>query len=183
AAAGAAVPLWGGKMGVFDRPLALLSVFGMVLAGLMLARGGDFRRRLVTLVIALLMMKVSWATVYFPYHASHLSHYRTAAREINDLAPGQGEILDYGVLNPHLAFYLGRPLTLVRSLDDRRIQGGALVLMKKETAEKSDLGAFTLRGVIKARRTTLMLFHAQGRSRQVGRDASGGTGVGGQIQR
>jgi len=173
AVAGATVPLWGGKAGVFDRPLALLPLAGMALAGLMLWRGGDFRRRLVTLVILLLLVKISWAAVYFPYHARNLSHYRTAATEINGLAPGGAEILDYGVLNPHLTFYLGRTLTAVRSLDDERVREGALVLMKKETAEKSDLGNFIFLGEIRARRTTLVLLQSASEPPRPGRDAPG----------
>ncbi len=110
------------------------------------------------LLLTVLSVKVSWASLYFPYHAEHLSHYRTAAREINMLVPPGVHLYDFKVDNPHLAYYLNRPVTLIKFFDKAPIKNSAVVYMRRKDAERLDLRGLSYIGEVKARRDFLSLY-------------------------
>jgi 4-amino-4-deoxy-L-arabinose transferase-like glycosyltransferase len=152
-------PFWGGEFGLFKRaiPVFLLGTVFFLSVSLVFA-GENIRKSMALLLLTVLSVKVSWASLYFPYHAEHLSHYRTAAREINILVPPGVHLYDFNVDNSHLAYYLHRPVTLIRLLDKATIKNSAVVLMRKKDAEKLDLRGFSYVGEVKARRDFLSIY-------------------------
>jgi 4-amino-4-deoxy-L-arabinose transferase-like glycosyltransferase len=151
-------PLWGNRFKLFEDPLPLFFIGGVLLISILLFFERQTRRKVILLLAAILLAKVSWASVYFPYHQEHLSHYRNAAFEINRLVPSDAALYDYGVDNPHIAFYLKRPIRLINSIDKGMIAKNAFVLIKKNVSTGLDLQGFSQVGEIKARNIYLVLY-------------------------
>ncbi|MGE5893480.1 MAG: hypothetical protein ACM34I_05450, partial [bacterium] len=118
------------------------------------------KNTVLLMLCAVLFAKLSWAAIYFPYHEMHLSHYRTAAQEINTLVPSGLTLYDYNVGNPHLTFYLKRPVTLIRSLDDVET-GNAAVFVRGDAASEIPKDRFSFLGNVKARRVMLAVYRYQ----------------------
>jgi len=153
-------PLWGRKFGQTGRVvpyLFLLSAF--VTSMILVSRRYVFVKKIAALFLVLLFLKVAWASIYFPYHREKKSYYRTAAAEINRIVPGKGMIYDYGVDNDHLAFYLRRPVKLIRSLHG--IINGSYIYMKKESAAGVQLPGLAKQGEVRARKLLLYLYRAE----------------------
>ena len=154
-------PLWGSRFKLLENPLPLLFIGGVLLTAILLLFEKQTQRKVILLLTAILLAKVSWASVYFPYHQGHLSHYRNAAQEINRLVPSSASLYDYGVDNPHIAFYLKRPIRLINSLDNGMISGNAFVLIKKDVSPGLDLKGFSHIGDIKARNIYLVIYQLE----------------------
>lgn len=156
-------PFWGKKFGVFERAWPIVFLCSALIVALMLFfEKGDFRKKMGLLVTSVLIMKISWASVYFPYHAEHLSHYRKAAMQINELVPGDNPLYDYEVNNYHLSFYLGRPVQRIRVLDEIINKKGAVVMIDEDSPENPALKGFLFIGEVKARRSLLKLYKVAG---------------------
>jgi 4-amino-4-deoxy-L-arabinose transferase-like glycosyltransferase len=152
-------PFWGKKFGVFEKAVPIVLLCAALFVSLLLYfEKRDVRKKMALLIISVLIMKISWASVYFPYHAEHLSHYRKAALQINELVPRDAALYDYEVNNYHLAFYLGRPVKLIRSLDEVINKKGAVVMIEKDSMGNLDLKGFSFIGEVKARRSLLELY-------------------------
>lgn len=155
----ASTPFWGKKFGVFEKPMPIVLLCAALFVSLLLFfEKRDVRKKMALLIISALIMKISWASVYFPYHAEHLSHYRNAALQINALVPRDASLYDYEVNNYHLTFYLGRPVKLIRSLDEIMNERGAVVMIEKDSLGSLDLKRFSFIGEVKARRSLLQLY-------------------------
>lgn len=152
-------PFWGTEFGLFKRavPIFLLGTVFFLSVSLVFA-GENIKKSMALLLLTVLSVKVSWASLYFPYHAEHLSHYRTAAREINMLVPPGVHLYDFKVDNPHLAYYLNRPVTLIKFFDKAPIKSSAVVYMRRKDAERLDLRGLFYIGEVKARRDFLSLY-------------------------
>ncbi len=70
-------------------------------------------------------------------------------------------LYDYGVDNPHLAYYLNRPLKLITSVDEAMNEKGAVIFMKKKTAEGLQTNNLSYMGEVKARIETLVLYRVK----------------------
>ena len=154
-------PLWGSRFKLLENPLPLLFIGGLLLIAILLFFEKQTQRKVILLLTAILLGKVSWASVYFPYHQGHLSHYRNAAQEINRLVPSSASLYDYGVDNPHIAFYLKRPIRLINSLDNGMIPRNGFVLVKKDVSPGLDLKEFSHIGDIKARNIYLVIYQLE----------------------
>lgn len=157
-----AVPLalfWGTRLEIFhgSSPFFLLGTV-FVLAFLLIGKTGDAKRKIIVLLLATLAVKVLWASLYFPYHAKKLSYYRTAAQQINMLVPQDASLYDYRVDNPHLAYYLNRPVTLIKTPDKSKMKNGSVVFMEKKDADDADLEGFSYIGEVEARKKILLLY-------------------------
>jgi 4-amino-4-deoxy-L-arabinose transferase-like glycosyltransferase len=152
------VPFWGRRLELIPGLFTVFCLGGTFLAGaglLGIRRTGGV---VALIASAVLFGKLSWADIYFPYHAAHLSHYRRAAAEINRLVPRVVPIYDFGVSNTHVTFYLDRPVRMIRSLTD--IKGKGAVIMTKKNASHMDLDGFVNLGEVKARREVLMVYES-----------------------
>ncbi len=156
-------PFWGTEFGLFKRavPISLLGTVFFLSVSLVFSRV-NIKKSMALLLLTVLSVKVSWASLYFPYHAEHLSHYRTAAREINMLVPPGVALYDFSVDNSHLAYYLHRPITLIELFDKATIKNGAVVYMRKKDAERLDLRGFSYIGEVKARRDVYKVVNRHG---------------------
>ena len=67
-------------------------------------------------------------------------------------------LYDLRVDNPHLAYYLNRPIRLIESIDDAEKEEGAVIFMKKNTAEGLEKSNLSFIGEVKARKDTLVLY-------------------------
>ena len=119
------------------------------------------KKKIGLLVLITLLLKILWASLYFPYHADHLSHYRNAAKQINMLVPTDAKLYDYKVDNGHLAYYLQRPVQLLESQDNLVIENGSFVFMEDKRAQGLALKGFAYIGKVRARSMTLVLYRAE----------------------
>jgi len=157
-------PLWGSRLALANRPAALVIMVTLLAVSIFLIRmKGRFERTFMLFLAAVLLGKVLWASLYFPYHAEYHSFYRNAAREINDLMPRNITLYDYDVVNPHLTFYLDRPVEVIQSLDDPRIGPGAIVLIKKGAEPEQGMSQLAFLAEIKARRSIYRLYRLDGK--------------------
>jgi len=155
------VPFWSSRFGTVWNFPVLLFLGGTFGTGILLLAGKfDLGKQVIITALLIMFVKGAWASVYFPYHAEKLSSYRTAAREINALAPPGAALYDFGVVNPHLTYYLGRPVTLVDSLNPETIKDGSFVITFKEAAEKTAPCGLVRVGEIQARKKKLLLYKA-----------------------
>lgn len=160
------VPFWGRRLDLTPGFFTVICLGGMFLTGaglLGIRRTGGVVALIAT---AVLFGKLSWAAIYFPYHAAHLSHYRRAAEKINSLVPRVVPLYDFGVTNAHITFYLDRPVRSIRSLEDMKENG--VVIMRKETSSHLDLGRFVDLGEIKARKQLLEVYESRESMKLVG---------------
>ncbi len=155
-------PFWGKRLNLGGNlfPIILLCITFITSLILMLFKS-NVRTRLSILLVMVLFAKLSWASLYFPYHSDHLSHYRNAANRINEAATLDVMLYDYGVDNPHLAYYLNRPLKLITSVDEAMNEKGAVIFMKKKTAEGLQTNNLSYMGEVKARIETLVLYRVK----------------------
>lgn len=152
------VPFWSSRFGTawnFSTLLFLGGTFGMGI--LLLAGKSDLGKQVIITALLIMFVKGAWASVYFPYHAEKLSPYRTAAREINALATPGAALYDFGVVNPHLTYYLGRPVTSVDSLNPETMREGSFVITFKTADEKAIPCGLVSVGEIQARKKRLLL--------------------------
>jgi len=117
-------------------------------------------KKIGLLFLITLLLKILWASLYFPYHADHLSHYRNAAKQINMLVPPDARLYDYRVNNGHLAYYLQRPVVLLESFDNLVIENGSFVFMEDKRAQGLALKGLAYTGKVGARGMTLVLYRA-----------------------
>lgn len=155
-------PFWGKRLNLGGNlfSIILLCITFITSLILMLLKS-NVRTRLSILLVMVLFAKLSWASLYFPYHSDHLSHYRNAANRINEAATLDVMLYDYGVDNPHLAYYLNRPLKLITSVDEAMNEKGAVIFMKKKTAEGLQTNNLSYMGEVKARIETLVLYRVK----------------------
>ncbi|MCC7201221.1 MAG: glycosyltransferase family 39 protein [Nitrospirae bacterium] len=155
-------PLWGKRFNLQGNLSSIIMLFITFSASLLLLLfKGNIRSRLAILFIVILAGKLSWASVYFPYHSEHMSHYRTTAKVINKIVPQEIMLHDYGVDNPHLAYYLDRRMRLIASLDQVSEAKGAAVLMKKKVSETIQEDYLHYLGDVRARNEILAVFEIQ----------------------
>jgi 4-amino-4-deoxy-L-arabinose transferase-like glycosyltransferase len=154
-----ASPFWGKRFELFQDPAPMLllgAVFSLSL--LLTVQQGEVKKKLVLFFLITLLVRVSWASLYFPYHAKYLSYYRTAAQQINTLVPPDVPLYDYCVDNQHLAYYLNRPVTLIKFIDTSKMKNGTVIFMEKRDADSIDLQGLSLLGEVKARKDRLLLY-------------------------
>ena len=152
-------PLWGKRLALAGNSFSiiLLCITFIVSIFLMLLKR-NIRTKLTLLFITILLAKISWGSIYFPYHSERLSHYRNAAKLLNETVPSGVMLYDLRVDNPHLAYYLNRPIRLIESIDDAEKEEGAVIFMKKNTAEGLEKSNLSFIGEVKARKDTLVLY-------------------------
>jgi hypothetical protein len=154
-----ASPFWGKRFGLFHSPVPVLllgAVFSLSL--LLTVQRGDLKKNVVLFLLLTLLVKVSWASLYFPYHAKYSSYYRTAAQKINTLLPPDVPLYDYRVDNQHLTYYLKRPVTLIKFLDTSTMKNSTVVFMEKKDADRLDLQGLSYIGEVKARKDSLLFY-------------------------
>ncbi|MEK6713050.1 MAG: hypothetical protein AABY41_02510, partial [Nitrospirota bacterium] len=155
-------PFWGKRLNLGGNLLSIILLCITFITSLILMLlKSNVRTRLSILLVMVLFAKLSWASLYFPYHSDHLSHYRNAANRINEAATLDVMLYDYGVDNPHLAYYLNRPLKLITSVDEAMNEKGAVIFMKKKTAEGLQTNNLSYMGEVKARIETLVLYRVK----------------------
>ena len=152
-------PFWGKRLDLAGNwfSIILLCITFIVSIFLMLLKR-NIRTKLTLLFITILLAKISWGSIYFPYHSERLSHYRNAAKLLNETVPSGVMLYDLRVDNPHLAYYLNRPIRLIESIDDAEKEEGAVIFMKKNTAEGLEKSNLSFIGEVKARKDTLVLY-------------------------
>ena len=152
-------PFWGKRLDLAGNwfSIILLCITFIASLFLMLLKR-NVRTKLTLLFITILLAKLSWVSIYFPYHSEHLSHYRNAAKILNETVPSGIMLYDLGVDNPHLAYYLNRPIRLIESIDDAEKEIGAVIFMKKNTAEGLEKSNLTFIAEVKARKDILVLY-------------------------
>ena len=155
-------PFWGKRLDLAGNwfSIILLCITFIVSIFLMLLKG-NVSTRLTLLFITVLLAKLSWGSIYFPYHFEHLSHYRNAAKLLNETVPSGVMLYDFGVDNSHLAYYLNRPIRLIESIDDAEKEEGAVIFMKKNTADGLEKSNLSFIGEVKARKDTLVLYRVK----------------------
>lgn len=154
------VPFWWRRLDLTAGLFAFLCLGGMFLTGaglLGIRRTGGM---VALIASAVLFGKLSWAAIYFPYHAVHLNHYRRAAAEINRLVPPLVPLYDFGVFNADITFYLDRPVRSIRSFRDMKERGA--VIMTKKMSSQLDLGGFVNLGEVEARGEILGVYEYRG---------------------
>ncbi len=157
-----ASPFWGKRLNLEGNRFSIvLLCITFITSLLLILLKSNVRTRLSILLVMVLFAKLSWASLYFPYHREHLSHYRNAAKHINETATSEVMLYDYGVNNPHLAYYLNRPLKLTTSIDEAMNEKGAVIFMKKKTAEGLETSNLSYMGEVKARIETLVLYRVK----------------------
>ena len=152
-------PFWAEQFALFQKPVSVVLLMLLLFMSFSLIRKQTaIQKRIVFLLLVALLLKVCWASFYFPYHADHRSHYRNAAKRINQFVPPDAHLYDFQVNNGHLAFYLGRPVTLIESLENPVMEDGSFVFMEKKKAQGLVLKGLSLAGTVKARSVTLFLY-------------------------
>jgi len=155
-------PFWSRKFALFEQTISVPLLIVLLLTSLFLVwRDREMKKKIGLLVLITLLLKILWASLYFPYHADHLSHYRNAAKQINMLVPTDAKLYDYKVDNGHLAYYLQRPVQLLESPDNLVIENGSFVFMEDKRAQGLALKGFAYIGKVRARSMTLVLYRAE----------------------
>lgn len=151
-------PFWSKKFGLSGNPVSLILLAMLLTASPFLIRQRtDMMKSTGLLLLVSLLGKLLWASLYFPYHAGHLSHYRNAAEQINALVPPDAKLYDYKVKNGHLAYYLRRPVLSIESLEDLPKEDFSYVYMEDAEAKRELLRGFTVMGKVKARRMNVIV--------------------------
>jgi 4-amino-4-deoxy-L-arabinose transferase-like glycosyltransferase len=154
-------PFWARKFALFGNPVSITLLIVLLFVSFSLVwQKREIGKQIGLLFLITLLLKVCWASFYFPYHANHLSHYRNAAKQINLLVPPDAKLYDYEVDNGHLAYYLQRPVTLIDSLDNIVIDNGYFLFMEDTSAEHLNLKGFSYIGNVKARRMKLVVYRS-----------------------
>jgi hypothetical protein len=154
-----ASPLWGRRFDLFGNAVSLGVLAVVLIAGvLLIMRRRDGKELIRNLVITVLIVKLFWASFYFPYHAKFFSHYRNAAKDINALVPQGARLCDFGVDNQHLVYYLARPVTLVDTLTQDALKQCDFVFVKEGSLREPPYGLYHVGAPVKARRLLLGLY-------------------------
>jgi 4-amino-4-deoxy-L-arabinose transferase-like glycosyltransferase len=154
-----ASPLWGRRFDLFGNAFSLGLLAGVFIAGtLLIIRRREGKELIRSLVVAVLLVKLLWASFYFPYYAKFFSHYRNAAKEINDLVPQGASLCDYGIDNQHLVYYLARPVTMVGILSRDALRQCDFVLVEEGSLREPTYGLNRVGAPVKARRMLLGLY-------------------------
>jgi len=152
-------PFWARKFALFAKPVSLILLIALLFVSLALVwQKREIGKQIGLFFLITLLLKVCWASLYFPYHAAHLSHYRNAAKQINVLVPPDAKFYDYEVDNGHLAYYLQRPVYLIDSLDNRVIEDGSFIFMEDTSEQHLNLKGFSYMGNVKARSMNLVVY-------------------------
>ncbi|MDH4231884.1 MAG: glycosyltransferase family 39 protein [Nitrospirota bacterium] len=154
-----ASPLWGRRFDLFENAFSVVLMAGVLIAGGLLAVRRTVGKELIlNFLVTVLLVKLFWASFYFPYHAKFFSHYRSAAKEINELvSPGAG-LCDYGIDSQHLVYYLKRPVTLVNALTPDALQQCDFVFVKEGSVQEPLHGLHRVGAPVKARKIFLELY-------------------------
>jgi len=161
-----ASPLWGQRFDLFGNAVSLGLMAGVFLAGIVLViRSGEGKELIRNLIVTVLLVKLFWASFYFPYHAKFFSHYRDAAKEINALLPQRASLCDYGIDNGHLVFYLERPVTMVDTLTQDALKRCDFVLAKEGSLDGPLYGLHRVGAPVKARKSLLGLYEVSKQER------------------
>jgi hypothetical protein len=73
------------------------------------------------------------------------------------MTPPQSALYDLKVDNPHVAYYLRRPVMLIESFPPKGLQDGAVIYIDVEDEKDFDMKDLILLGRVKARRDELSL--------------------------
>jgi 4-amino-4-deoxy-L-arabinose transferase-like glycosyltransferase len=159
-------PFWPKKFGLSGNPVSLIMLATLLMVSPFLIRQHtDMMKRTGLLLIVSLLGKLLWASLYFPYHADHRSHYRNAAKQVNMLVPPDAKLYDYKVKNGHLAYYLGRPLLSIDSLEALPNDEPAFVFMEDRRADGEIPEGLPVVGMVKARGMHLIVRRIDGNVR------------------
>jgi hypothetical protein len=154
-----ATPFWGKRFELFQDPVPMLLLGAVFSLSLVLAvKQDEVKKKLVLFFLLTLLVRVLWASLYFPYHAKYLNYYRTAAQQINTLVPPAVMLYDYRVDNQHLVYYLNRPVTLIKFIDTSTMKNGTVIFMDKKDADSIDLQGLSYIGEVKARKDRLLFY-------------------------
>ncbi len=161
-------PLWGRRFNLFSNAVSLGLMAGVFIAGVLLVmRRGDGKELIRNLAVTVLLVKLFWASFYFPYHAKFFSHYRNAAKEINALVPQGSSLCDYGIDNQHLVYYLKRPVTMIDTLTQDAMKQCDFVLAKEGSLREPPYGLYRVGAPVKARSLLLGLYEVGKQKRGV----------------
>jgi 4-amino-4-deoxy-L-arabinose transferase-like glycosyltransferase len=156
-----ASPLWGRRFDLFGNTVSVVLLAGVLIGGIMLVTRREDGKGLVrNLVVTVLLVKLLWASFYFPYYAKFFSHYRNAAKEINALVPRGASLCDFGIDNQHLVYYLARPVTLVDTLSQDSLKQCDFVLAKESVTGQPPYGLRRVGAPVRARRMLIEVYKA-----------------------
>lgn len=145
------VPVWGGRFKLFESTLPILFLGMSLITAVFLLIEKRFKLKLIALIVVILLIKLSYASIYLPYHSKYESPYRKAAGEINRLAPPDAIIYDYGVNQSNITFYLNRPVVLIKSADEGIFKNGDIILIEKRNSKEMNIKGFVRTGEVTAR--------------------------------
>ncbi len=155
-------PFWARKFTLFEKPVSIILLVSLLFVSFPIVwQKRDIGKQISLLFLITLLLKVCWASLYFPYHANHLSHYRNAAKQINLLVPPDAKLYDYKVDNGHLAYYLQRPVALIDSFDNRVLEDGSFIFMEDTSAQHLNLKGLSYIGKVKARSMNLVVYRSE----------------------
>jgi len=155
-------PFWARKFALFEKPVSIIVLVILLFVSFSLVwQKREMGKQISLLFLITLLLKTCWASLYFPYHAENLSHYRSAAKKINMVVPPDVKLYDYKVDNGHLAYYLQRPIILIDSLDNLVIEDGFFIFMEDTSAQRLDLKGLSYIGKVKARSMNLVVYRSE----------------------
>jgi 4-amino-4-deoxy-L-arabinose transferase-like glycosyltransferase len=161
-----ASPLWAKRFDLFRNTISVVLMAGVLIEGVLLVtRTGDGKGLVRNLVVTVLIVKLFWASFYFPYYAKLFSHYRNAAEEINVRVPRGASLCDFGIDNQHLVYYLARPVTMVDTLSQDSLKQCDFVLAEEGSIGQPPYGLHRVGEPVKARRMILGLYEVDKRER------------------
>lgn len=155
------LPFWGKRFGAFDSSLPILFLSMTALCSLLLLREYKIKRKIGLLVIVILFLKLSWASIYFPYYSAHSSYYRKAAKIINSIVPEEARLYDLDVGNQHITYYLARDVKMIGSRDLAQIEPGSYIFSDREKMDRFPQKNLSLLATIQARRKQLLLYKVE----------------------
>lgn len=105
-------------------------IFLVLAGGLLFLSRRDFKKGLIFLFLTILAAKITWASIYFPYHNKNHSYYRMAAKKINEVVPKNAGLYDFNLGNPHVIVYLNRRILKINNFE--MLQKGDYLLVRKD---------------------------------------------------
>lgn len=150
-------PLWGGKFDLIDKPVPifLMLMLLMISSYLIFARR-PFKNKLIGLVVLMFVVKVFWASFYFTYDHDHNSYKSRAAQTINSMLPHNEMIYNYRVVNPNLVYYLNRPISSIKGLDN--LPSGAFLIARPKAFENPVQLGLTEIGAVRIKRNKIIVY-------------------------
>jgi hypothetical protein len=154
-------PFWAKRFELFKQPVPIILLGLLFLTSLLLVWWKkELQAKMVLLMFTVLLIKILWASFYFPYHAAHHSHYRGLAGQINLLVPYNATLYSHDLDNPHITYYLKRPVICLESIDKVSEKNGAFLLIDDQIANTHNLSRLSLIAKIKERNYFFMLYRA-----------------------